>query len=207
MNVDMVTAALEGRKTVARRVVKPQPAWIDGKGWCWAPPSKKSKLKAFSAHAKDDFVEALATHNPVGFVAGEQRIIREPFYTDQDDAQRIWYAANGPPPETGTWSNLKNGMHMPAWASRAVWHVREARYGRLTDMTEDDILAEGIRVTSFTNGRTHVYGVPSWHRDDWRPTAREAWARFWDGSNQERDRKFQRGPWCQIVTGYAELNA
>jgi hypothetical protein len=139
----MVRAILDGRKTVTRRVVKPQPLWV-------ADPSVPFK-----------------THdaNPKGIIycphgkPGDQLWVREAFSGPRcmdasdgckavppskwGDGSRIWYWADGNPTE-GDWTRPRPSIHMPRWASRILLEIVAVRVERLQDISEDDCLAEGI---------------------------------------------------------------
>ncbi len=157
----MVRAILDGRKTVTRRVVKPQPpsdcqVWA---GWILDSTSGDDVGKA-SWH---DQVGPLAykTHRvrcPYGQL-GDHLWVREawsyyrPFASDRTN--KILYRADldncGQCPVqldndvvlVDPRDGWKPSIHMPRWASRISLEVTEIRVQRLQDITEDEAIREG----------------------------------------------------------------
>lgn len=165
----MVRAILEGRKTQTRRVVKPQPYWIEWK-------RKRVYEGAFLDIDKggrlliNNLENALAS-----FPMGEEkpRIIKCPYGKPGD---RLWVREAWSPllapditplPKTslGQWKGmavqdvlyradgeitLSKGeswhpsIHMPRWASRILLEITNIRVERVQEISEDDIWAEGI---------------------------------------------------------------
>lgn len=141
----MVRAILDGRKTMTRRVVKPQhefaPSMRTGKA-CWEnspfgePGDTLWVRETFALYG----MEAAPEHE------------RPRFYRADDDA-KPGYAT---PPDI-TW---KPSIHMPRWASRITLKITDVRVERLQEITEADAKAEGCP--------PHI--EPKWwqgyHRDD-----------------------------------------
>jgi hypothetical protein len=181
----MVRAILDGRKTVTRRVVKPQPLWV-------ADPSVPFK-----------------THdaNPKGIIycphgkPGDQLWVREAFSGPRcmdasdgckavppskwGDGSRIWYWADGNPTE-GDWTRPRPSIHMPRWASRILLEIVAVRVERLQDISEADAVAEGCKpirpelmldglivrpgrsaVEEFRHLWEQINGGGSWEKNPW----------------------------------------
>ena len=157
----MVRAILDGRKTVTRRVVKPQPAgeirrgepdfnhWIDTKYW------ERQNQKENRGIGTRGFA------CPYG-QPGDRLWVRETFsgpwcMEAQDgisaappskwgESSRIWYWADGEP-AYGDWTRPRPSIHMPRWASRITLEVTGVRVETLQDIDLADALAEGISDT------------------------------------------------------------
>ncbi len=158
-SAEMVRAILDGRKTVTRRVVKPQPGGVvedayhrpDGK-WIW-------------------------THLPVGTGVGIGNPFRCPYGAPGDrlwvrETHYRWTGCGSAPPR---WIDGPSGdvydargyaddpdieqikaemacltvpsIHMPRWASRITLEVTAVRVERVQEISEEDAIAEGIEYT------------------------------------------------------------
>ena len=145
----MVRAILDGRKTVTRRVVKPQPAgeirrgepdfnhWIDTKYW------ERQNQKENRGIGTRGFA------CPYGQPGGDRLYLREtwaaphaydhlpPRLIPQD--ARIHYAAT----EDRGGLLWRPSIHMPRWASRITLEVTGVRVERLQEISYEDARAEG----------------------------------------------------------------
>lgn len=140
-STEMVRAIIDGRKTMTRRVVKPQP--IDhisevprsiqnendwGK-FLWEDEEGKSNLK----------------YSPYGQI-GDVLWVREtwsPLVTGGDkNFYLVLYKADGSEPSSVGW---KPSIHMPRFASRIFLRITNIRVERLNDITEEDAKREGVK--------------------------------------------------------------
>ncbi|MGZ9738050.1 hypothetical protein ACXX83_06345 [Pseudomonas sp. GNP012] len=155
----MVRAILEGRKTVTRRAVNPQPAITDGSGFSWKGhlfgrgSDDRETSRNFSKHCC-----------PYG-KPGDRLWVRETWYCNHSEVQKdpylqpadmvdldqaredgdLVYAADGLTPyeqEQPTW---KPSIHTPRWVSRILLEITDVRVERLKDISEEQALAEGVR--------------------------------------------------------------
>lgn len=127
----MVLAILDGRKTMTRRVVKPQPA-------------KSCNV------ASETACDLLARGCPYG-APGDRLWVRETFALME---QRM-----SPPEMQGgvlfraSWTYLNTepiwrpSIFMPRWASRINLEITGVRVERLQDISEQDAISEGVTVT------------------------------------------------------------
>ena len=146
----MVRAILDGRKTVTRRVVKPQPAgeirrgepdfnhWIDTKYW------ERQNQKENRGIGTRGFA------CPYGQPGGDRLYVREtwaaphaydhlpPRLIPQD--ARIHYAAT----EDRGGLLWRPSIHMPRWASRITLEITSVRVETLGITSHEDALAEGV---------------------------------------------------------------
>lgn len=159
-NGEMVQALLEGRKTVTRRLIKPQPV-------CYGPNL------AFDAHDGDFFLSAEKKHLRCRMCGHDPEYSREgretthhwkPPYESGDIlyVRETWakMADVGPVSDAGyvyradfTESELQElarkhfrwhpSLHMPKEAARIFLRVKRVRVERLLDITEEEAHREG----------------------------------------------------------------
>jgi len=134
-----IVAALEGRLTQLRYPVVDE---IPDRG----------RLEALAdGHGWDVFVDGqgaprwMTTIRPPLGVPGAKHWIQEPYARGKADDGRLYYRASheGPAFEDLRYS-WRSSRQMPRQASRLLIEVREIRLGRLSDMREEDVVAEGI---------------------------------------------------------------
>lgn len=125
-NTTMVQAILEGRKTVTRRVMKPQP-----KG----QPYRMKYSSCWPGYFADSGSDGVfrPPYNP-----GDVLYVRETFV--QVAAHIYWYKADSPV-QNILW---RPSIHMPKQAARIFLQVKDVRVERLQDITEDGKTAEGM---------------------------------------------------------------
>jgi hypothetical protein len=182
----MVRAILEGRKTQTRRIVKPQPMWIE-----------RNKRKVYEG--------AFLTINDNGILI--VNVIRSPYGKPGD---RLWVREtwqgkperNGFKPEVayratmeghpeypqptvlGKW---KPSIHMPRWASRINLEVVSVRVERLQEISHEDAIAEGIQETTAPLKEERLT-VPQ-----------HLFAHLWDSINKKDGTRWQDNPWVWVV--------
>ncbi|RQB13458.1 hypothetical protein IPC462_01710 [Pseudomonas aeruginosa] len=168
-NDQMVRAILEGRKTVTRRVMKPQPTPSKSGGHNWPCKVHQSMLHVERELQNGEgcwcgLAEAAC---PFG-QPGERLWVREAWTIDllaaystekgydseyelryrADDAAREIHVAPGEPDpylalydsQRGDW---RPSIHMPRWASRILLEITAVRVERLQDISEEQARAEG----------------------------------------------------------------
>ncbi len=143
----MVRAILEGRKTVTRRVMKPQPDFLGS----MVDPNTPFKTLDAGLHARITC--------PYG-QPGDRLWVRESFaecydYCDHPEMPGAptehfhlgWhYRADGEPKREeldGFLSHWKPSIHMPRWASRILLEITAVRVDRLHGITPNQCIAEG----------------------------------------------------------------
>ena len=175
----MVRAVLDDSKTQTRRIVKPQLPFCQphpGGGWMFTDANLTSEDVARYA------IGAHGILCPYG-QPGDRLWVRETWAllrgADSKEAYRgipeskptenntmlgmvpvPIYAADGrrsdvvePHFETHRPMRWKPSIHMPRWASRITLEVLGVRVERLQDISEEDILAEGVRISVNEAGR------------------------------------------------------
>ena len=161
-NTDMVRAILEGRKTVTRRVVKPQP-----EGAPIPIPDEKYWLGCF---AGDDKCRAIKS----SYLPGDTLYVRETWCDPSETGWPILYKADMPmhwdaeDTETGIAVDLKTAdykwrpsIHMPREAARIFLRVTGVQVERLQEITEEQAIAEGFE--AFEHEPATVGFVETWN--------------------------------------------
>lgn len=132
-----VRAILEGRKTMTRRVLKPQPVWNDG------------GVIFNAAGGQEDYVEPHWAEEPaIKWPVGTRLWVREALL---NGGRGLQYVADGAPvvrpQHAWNWTFNKEtvpSMYMPRWASRITLEVTGVKVERLQDICEEDAITEGV---------------------------------------------------------------
>lgn len=149
-NTEMVRAILDGRKTVTRRVIKPQPisnlcyTFAGGSCRTWGYPSPSAheiwgdEYKLPEEITKEELKKRW---NPP-YHTDDILYVRETFV--QPARHIFWYKA-----DENSWLNSKDmrwrpSIHMPKEAARIFLRVTNVRVERLQDMNGRDVLKEGV---------------------------------------------------------------
>lgn len=192
----MVQAILAGRKTMTRRVVKPQPPhgkkpWECGYSRTgWAMGEDPAVVFPAGCYCSE------LIRCPYGF-PGERLWVRETWrcfggreYEYQQHQPSIVYRATASLLE-GTEGDWRPSIHMPRWASRIALEIADIRVERLREISEADAMAEGI-VPTWPDG------VPIRH-DGTGGICREAFAELWDKLNAARGFAWEANPWVWVI--------
>ncbi|EOE3926636.1 hypothetical protein ACRS7J_16560 [Pseudomonas aeruginosa] len=164
-NDQMVRAILEGRKTVTRRVMKPQPDFLGS----MVDPNTPFKTLDAGLHARitcpygepGDRLWVRETWTDVNMCGAPalayradediRDLMEEPGFLDDrgafnyDDPRvkpypfACWYAEL----DQARW---RPSIHMPRWASRILLEITAVRIERLQDISEKQALAEGVEL-------------------------------------------------------------
>ena len=174
---EMVRAKLDGRKTVTRRVIKPQPRPATTHPEC-KPSAKRLSDVYWSIvwHTsrgdggiyidRDDNSPLRCPYGKLGDIL----YVREAWYCDHVDVQGrvpkippagaidlLYYRATDTDSSGATYTGFsgetmrnpwRSSIHMPKWAARIWDEIVDVRPERLWDITEYDALQEGINEES-----------------------------------------------------------
>ena len=174
----MVKAILDGRKTVTRRVVKPQPPANAHQVETWHhPDTKKPRFFTWTTAGEiSDQWEPLPC--PYG-QPGEKLLVRESIDALCGcDAEYVADGARLVDAHPEGWDIWREGrdlphrtipsIHMPRWASRITLEVTGVRVERLGDVSESDARAEGVQsVAEFKELWASINGPSSWDANPW----------------------------------------
>ncbi|MDW3712899.1 hypothetical protein [Pseudomonas sp. 2023EL-01195] len=187
----MVRAILEGRKTVTRRVIKPQP-YIDTSGnFCWNGSNYGQNENGPRSAALASPIPCSKTKRvacPYG-KPGDRLWVRETHFINdfrganvpEDDRAEaeIVYRADPLPCWEGEESEIpwRPSIHMPRWASRILLEITAVRVERVQDISDEQALAEGVDQTNtsipgyarqrFQDLWESINGTGSWDANPW----------------------------------------
>jgi len=185
-----VRAIQEGRKTMTRRVIKPQPipVVVDGENWLsWSPkqPYKPGDIiwvKEAWRCAKYDSMDGDLGYG-VEFKDGEQR------YFEFEDVDRFHkfgkYALK----------EWQSPIYMPREAARLFLLVKDAIPERLQDITEEDAIAEGFEPVLCDCSNKDIHGCTDCMNTGAIEPAIVGFVDAWDKLNAKRGYPFGSNPW------------
>ena len=181
----MVRAILAGKKSITRRLLKPQPpsgatytgvhyASYEPASWFFNSPSGPFKVRE-------------------KYEPGDALWVRETWAQGRD---RIIYAAD----QDATPIGWRSPIHMPRWASRITLAVTGVRIERLQEISEKDAIAEGCR-PFFDYDNLEIEPTPDGFNDiEMAPyrTALEAFPKLWNGLHKPGAR-WDDDPWVVVI--------
>ncbi len=207
----MVRAILEGRKTVTRRVMKPQPDFLGS----MVDPNTPFKTLDAGLHARitcpygepGDRLWVRETWTDVNMCGAPalayradediRDLMEEPGFLDDrgafnyDDPRvkpypfACWYAEL----DQARW---RPSIHMPRWASRILLEITAVRVERLQDISEEQALAEGVHGEPCDHARQACSDIGCWG-----DTAKGAFGFLWEQLNGAG--AWQANPWVWVV--------
>ena len=207
----MVCAILEGRKTMTRRVVKPQPhAGVDAVKWqdviitgCNTPD------QSGFAMMRGGVIDSEAIRCPYGTPGDWLRLwVRETFWH-----REVFHAGYLPdyrymeptPPESvdpndydtldGYWRKMPS-IFMPRDASRITLEVTGVRVERLLEISEQDAIAEGVERVRYAI-EPHDAGFRDYVGDVVLRSARHSFETLWVKINGRES--WDANPWVWVV--------
>lgn len=207
-NTDMVRAILDGRKTVTRRVVKPQPV-------CYGPNIAYPKHEAeFFLDTNCGWLRCSSCGNAPQYSREGAEVChfwKPPCYPDDIlYVRETWkqavcdpagggyaltdlflYKADEPINTDGMLVEEKwhPPIHMPREAARIFLRVTDVRVDRLQDMNMNDIQSEGVVPDGVKGGQWQ-----QWQHDYMKPA--------WDSTIKPKDRAlygWEANPWVWVV--------
>jgi len=213
----MVKALLEGKKTQTRRVINPQPDFLqyheykgkviyqcEERAWCWGKHTADDCFVEF-----DKFSERFMLPN-APYQKGDILWVRETFGTvmarDMNKLDHYIYRADEKVVLSFALkhSKWKPSIFMPREAARLFLEVKSVRVERLQNITEVDANAEGISI--------HECDMPDSYRDDSaekhctfyvcsackHQTLKGGYSKLWDMLNAKRGYAWESNPWVWV---------
>lgn len=177
----MVRAILEGRKTMTRRVVNPQPDVVE-RGVCFFDGDGTS-----GPGSRDRII-----YCPYG-KPGDRLWVRETWSKDPNSAQILYRA--GAPGTPGSWvtstpfDSWRPSIHMSRWASRILLEVTAVKVEQVQKISDEDILSEGIKIDP---AYSDEYGCHVRYR--------RAFREIWDSINSKRGYGWDSNPWVWVIS-------
>lgn len=211
---DMVREILAGRKLQTRRLIVPAPpkdivfdpthAAVFQRGggyerWC---PYGNEGYRLWVREAWRT-AESLDKHSgaqiaELALVAGWNKPWA-PIQYEADGAlsSRDDWVQFGPFPSTAKAGRYRHARFMPRWAARILLEIEEVRAEPLGEISEEDARREGVRPHD-----GHGVGHDGWRVGDGEvfPTARMAFAAYWNKLNEARGFGWAKRPWVWVIT-------
>ncbi|WP_338852591.1 hypothetical protein WCU24_07020 [Pseudomonas aeruginosa] len=197
-NDQMVRAILDGRKTVTRRVMKPQPV-LDGHFWTYGGAGWSDRINSLTPVAG----HSLAARCPYG-QPGDRLWVREAWGLQVRSygggaGEFIVYRATNPDAIYCKSSEgreypvkWKPSIHMRRHSSRILLEITAVRVKRLQDISEEEALAEGVRGEPCDHTRQACADIGCWG-----DTAKGAFGFLWESLNGEGS--WAANPWVWVV--------
>ena len=144
-------------------------------------------------------------HCPYG-KPGDRLYVRETLGHHTDKGH--YYAATGthvgplvdyelePSPSVGIPARSIPSIHMPRWASRIMLEIVLVRVERLQDISDADIVAEGIDMEALAESQDRYDSVCKGSGASGRATERTAWRELWESTGGD----WEANPWCWAIT-------
>ena len=205
MNAFSVNGILEGRKTMTRRVVKPQPSWVHD-GWYFLHPKYDNGVGVHYFHTatiSDSVREAWLKCCPYG-QPGDRLWVRETWWWPGEE--QVVYRATDEAVAKRVSNDIemlirwRPSIYMPRWASRIDLEITGVRVEGLQEITEEDAKAEGVRPGYYDGRHTFL----SWKEDvpfeqmvTWGGNYRDGFAFLWDSINKAKH------PWASNPSVWA----
>ncbi|HCI2922976.1 TPA: hypothetical protein NOU56_001246 [Pseudomonas aeruginosa] len=204
-NDQMVRAILEGRKTVTRRVMKPQPTFCKDGGHHWPCNVHQSMLHVERELQNGEgcwcgLAEAACPYGQ----PGDRLWVRETWGLQVRSygggaGEFIVYRATNPDAIYCRSSEgreypvkWKPGIHMRRHSSRILLEITAVRVERLQDISEEQALAEGVRGEPCDHARQACSDIGCWG-----DTAKGAFGFLWEQLNGAG--AWQANPWVWVV--------
>lgn len=186
-NTNMVRAILDGRKTVTRRVVKPQPFAVkqDENAHCWC------------GHFVSESGKVLTDKPP--YRPGDILYVRETFFEHKG---HFFYKADGKHEalaQLGITFKWRPSIHMPREAARIFLRVTDVGVDRLHEITEEQAKAEGTEPFMMTADVDKPDDEKRWQEI---LPALSMFPALWDSTIKKADRAlygWEANPWVWVV--------
>lgn len=213
-NTEMVKALLDGRKSVTRRAVKPQPKMqlsyiCGGNGygkWNYPPPNCVEQSGWDEKYRRIDGLTAEdnAMFWTPPFHAGDILYVRETWDNEPVSpgghtrlSGVYYYKADGDLRPEGWRGNWHPSIHMPKEAARIFLRVTNIRVERLRDITEVEARAEGVK-------DPYDYQTPEWYEQNGlvNNCVLDAFAGLWNRTVKKIDLPvygWEANPWVWVI--------
>jgi uncharacterized protein YhfF len=170
----MVRAILNERKSMTRRVIRPQ-------AWNYSNDVLQPRV-IYARENENDFGDPSRPISCPYGQPGDRLWVRETWFPWPTEAKAIYRATDesiiGAPK-----SGWKPSIFMPRWASRILLEITDVKVERLTNISVDDAKAEGVSPLGMEgDGRR------------WRASFRE----LWDSINKKHP--WESNPWVWVIS-------
>jgi hypothetical protein len=212
---EMVRAILDGRKSVTRRVVKPQPVPGDQR------PFSIIQREQRILPSGEDFNNVRCPYGQ----PGDRLWVRETWgagtrpcpsagWRDgieyradmallQDELDLLPLRSDVVPPDGFEWDSVRTGwhpsIHMPRWASRITLEITDVRVERVQEISEEDAIAEGVSVLPLQSADDPSAWWQTAPGVNQSRTPQGAFSKLWDSINAGGC-GWDANPWVWVVT-------
>lgn len=198
----MVRAILDVRKTVTRRVVKPQfqttpvdvvdgaPSWDSPTNYAGEVQMNTQRGKPCPHGKPGDRLWVRET-----CLINDYREAAVP--VDERADCEIHYRADGIPDFEGEEELIRwrPSIHMPRWACRILLEITDVRVERLQGISDAEIEREGIDLEALADGQDRYDMCHAGSGAEGRPTLRTAWRHLWESTGGDWD----ANPWVWVI--------
>lgn len=200
-NTEMVRAILDGRKTVTRRVVKPQPGEEIAYIWGGSNHGKWS----FSPYNESRYEEHRTARDwkywTPPYHADDILYVRETWAENPHpwDGAKYMYRASIHPADYDLYK-WRPSIHMPREAARIFLRVTDVRVERLQEIDGDGLRAEGFDIPYFPNeldNQFNKYGAIFDFEQ-----AKKSFSALWDSTIKPAAREkygWAANPFCWVI--------
>jgi len=205
-NTDMVRAILDGRKTVTRRIVKPQPPDTTHiqctKGNCtwgfWEDGEKHFIKEPYDIgdilYVRESVFQGVGHYLDVSGETVSVLTQNFEYYADGLHEKDHWKDKY-----ERTWMHRRPSIHMPKEAARIFLKVKDVHVEKLQGMSEDDALKEGIHYDNCPSGFTWKQRTSM---VDCYTSALGAFGHLWNTTIKSEDREYcnwEANPWVWVI--------
>ena len=200
-NTEMTRAILDGRKTVTRRVIKPQPIYRPEHPTHKVRfPKADKRASSYNLFDWESFVERFAKYQvgDILYVRETWNFVYDMDDNDQPDGEgRHIYQADDPmpfshwvDPDTGEHKEQmpwKPSIHMPKEAARIFLRVKSVRVERLRDIDVSNCVREGVTWENYPVA--------------WTVDAKPAFIKLWNSTIKPADLPlygWEANPWVWV---------
>ena len=192
---EMVRAILDGRKTMTRRVLKPQPEFnreFQGIEPCYYSPTGWAKTRC----QNDGMKGCSCIPFPCRYRSGDRLWVRETWdfrpmpervsivgYRADESTHAVCVPDDANPTIKKGW---RPSIFMPRWASRITLEIVNVRVERLQEISGNDIYEEGLGLDAY------------WNRDIDDGTPLGQFRTLWDSINGKKY-PWASNPWVWVI--------
>lgn len=198
----MVRAILEGRKTQTRRVVKPQ-SLFDGKDGIVRRFPNQRGCPYGETGDRLWVRETWAAFIPCGLQTRYYRtgVIKQVQVSEYHKVDReVVYSADGEdvtkPHQNNASGSWNSPVTMPRWASRLTLEITDVRVQRLSEISTDDVNAEGVACSDCWTSGTAYKDFP--HNEQCGCVNK--FRNLWNSENTESGDTWDANPWVFAIT-------
>ena len=200
-NTEMVRAILDGRKTVTRRIIKPQPVYSPNDGFHWKGAAYGTDLPSTVKGAAYNFRCAFP------YQPGDILYVRETWCSRYDGEKYFYLADKCTKREEKKLLDYgevkwRPSIHMPKEAARIFLKVKDVRVERLQDITEKQAESEGLKFKAMYCPKDDTFVEIQNPSIDSGATYKNGFAKIWNSTIKKSDMEkygWNANPWVWVI--------